>query len=322
MGTAKGDTFAMNRWLWALVVLAAGAAGILVPRVIRPLLVERQVRRNIGRATRVTISQPLPSGGTEGRRSWEISDPAAVDHFSSLLLEHVRRGYRVDRDKCFEGVDEAEGGQAWPTVSFAYGTDEGSEDILLPLGDCQVWPRRLPWGWSGSGTTFAGEIHRLTGPPHGEVTGLLGKKEEQGWEVMPVADYVVDAWLPSGESAAPGCHPGYVEGDFNGDGFMDCAAILRKGDRVRRLIVHGPAESAKSFAVYESEYGLGTQGGLDGYSIFVRLREPGTVTYVAASGERETFDLERDGVEVVFAGKASALLWWNGADYSSVATSD
>lgn len=314
----------MSRRMRIVLSVALGLVLALMALALRPLLVELQVKRHLAAAQEVTIIIADPILDASPVRQWRLRDTQAVSYLAHILLDRETRRSDPHHDKCFEGWETHHAGGKWPRVIFNCGRGR-YETIYLPLGDCQVWSDHLPWGWAWSGSTFANAIGRLTsGSPSGEAAENLSNLARRGWELMPPIDYAADAWLPPQGVDPSRYHPGYVEGDFNGDRHTDWAAQLRAkgGSTIRLLIGHGPPERATTFEIRSGSYRDGLQGGYDGYTFYLRLRQPGLITYWTGSGPTGRLDLKHDGVEMIFAGKTSSLYHWDGTRYASVTTSD
>lgn len=149
--------------LGALVVIALGV--FCAPSLWLHLVTEPRMRRTIAEADRMTIR--VPSVGTDWDRAKMkeivVTDPAQLAALKRDLLGHSGHGGGPPRqDKCFEGWERRSPYDAWPHIIF---TAPGRRPVKvwLPLGDCQVWPEGLPWGWSSVGD-FMVRIDRLAGP--------------------------------------------------------------------------------------------------------------------------------------------------------------
>ncbi|MFH0801931.1 MAG: formylglycine-generating enzyme family protein [bacterium] len=140
------------RRIYRVVALLLLASFLVISCSIDPERVERQVVENIKAARLITI--------IEAGRKRTIADPVVIKYLVSIILKDRERGGPRVFCKCFEGWEYDK--RNWPRVEFE--TPGGAREILwMPKGDCQIWPARLPVGWSANfvNVIFLGKNMRI-----------------------------------------------------------------------------------------------------------------------------------------------------------------
>lgn len=108
-------------------------------------------------------------------------------------------------------------------------------------------------------------------------------------------------------------NPSYLEGDFNGDGSMDTAVLVkqRSTGKLGIAIVHG---TTGKVTILGAGIGFGNGGDdfewLDSWQIHSKTRA------AHASGETSVQHLRGDALLVEKSEAASALIYWNGKRYA------
>jgi hypothetical protein len=106
--------------------------------------------------------------------------------------------------------------------------------------------------------------------------------------------------------------PSYLEGDFNGDGKMDVAVLVkaRSTGKLGIAIVHG---TTKKVTILGAGIGIGNGGDdfewMDSWQVYSKTRA------AHASGETSVPHLRSDALLVEKSEAASALIHWNGKRY-------
>jgi hypothetical protein len=107
-------------------------------------------------------------------------------------------------------------------------------------------------------------------------------------------------------------NPSYLEGDFNGDGKMDVAVLVkeRSTGKLGIAIVQG---TTKKVAILGAGIGIGNGGDdfewMDSWQVYAKTRA------AHASGETSVPRLRGDALLVEKSEAASALIYWNGKRY-------
>jgi hypothetical protein len=114
----------------------------------------------------------------------------------------------------------------------------------------------------------------------------------------------------------PNSHPGCIKGDFDGDGLIDYALLLRtniKGRIIEKLVVL-KGENGKKFILIdldESDKRVGDS--------FLRHIPAGRVE---KCDRTETVTIDRPGFEIVLFEAASRVYFWKEGKFSFIQTSD
>ena len=107
--------------------------------------------------------------------------------------------------------------------------------------------------------------------------------------------------------------PSYLEGDFNGDGKMDAAVLIkeRSTGKIGIAIVHG---TTGKVTILGAGIGIGNGGDdfewMDSWQVYSKTRG------VPATGETSVRHLRGDALSVEKSEAASALIYWNGKRYA------
>jgi hypothetical protein len=107
-------------------------------------------------------------------------------------------------------------------------------------------------------------------------------------------------------------NPSYLEGDFNGDGKMDVAVLVkeRSTGKLGIAIVHGTTEKV---TILGAGIGIGNGGDdfawMDSWQVYSKTRA------AHATGETAVPHLRADALLVEKSEAASALIYWNGKRY-------
>jgi hypothetical protein len=107
-------------------------------------------------------------------------------------------------------------------------------------------------------------------------------------------------------------NPSYLEGDFNGDGKMDTAVLVkeRATGKLGIAIVHG---TIGKVTILGAGIGVGNGGDdfgwMDSWQVYSKTRA------AHASGETSVPHLRGDALLVEKSEAASALIYWNGKRY-------
>jgi hypothetical protein len=106
--------------------------------------------------------------------------------------------------------------------------------------------------------------------------------------------------------------PSYLEGDFNGDGRMDVAVLVkeRSSGKIGIAIVPGTTEKV---TILGAGIGIGNGGDdfewMDSWQVYSKTRG------AHAPGEKSVLHLRGDALLVEKSEAASALIYWNGKKY-------
>ena len=106
--------------------------------------------------------------------------------------------------------------------------------------------------------------------------------------------------------------PSYLEGDFNGDGNMDTAVLVkeRSTGKIGIAIVHGRTEKV---TILGAGMGIGNGGDdfewIDSWQVYSKTRAAN------AAGRTSVPHLRGDALLVEKSEAASALIYWNGKQY-------
>ena len=109
-----------------------------------------------------------------------------------------------------------------------------------------------------------------------------------------------------------GMNPSYLEGDFNGDGKMDVAVLVKKRSpgKIGIAIVHG---ATGKVTILGAGIGIGNGGDdfewMDTWQVYSKTRA------AHAAGETSVPHLRGDALLVEKSEAASALIYWNGKRY-------
>jgi hypothetical protein len=107
-------------------------------------------------------------------------------------------------------------------------------------------------------------------------------------------------------------NPSYLEGDFNGDGKMDAAVLVkeRSTGKLGIAIVHG---TTGKVTILGAGFGIGNGGDdfewMDSWQVYSKTRAAHT------EGEIDVPRLRGDALLVENSESASALIYWNGKRY-------
>ena len=107
-------------------------------------------------------------------------------------------------------------------------------------------------------------------------------------------------------------NPSYLEGDFNGDGKMDTAVLVkeRSTGKLGIAIVHSPTGKV---TILGAGIGIGNGGDdfewMDSWQVYSKTRA------AHAAGESSVQHLHGDALLVEKSEAASALIYWNGKKY-------
>jgi hypothetical protein len=107
-------------------------------------------------------------------------------------------------------------------------------------------------------------------------------------------------------------NPSYLEGDFNGDGKMDAAVLVkeRSTGKLGIAIVHG---TTGKVTILGAGIGIGNGGDdfewMDSWRVYAKTRA------AHAAGETGVPQLRGDALLVEKSEAASALIYWNGKRY-------
>ena len=107
-------------------------------------------------------------------------------------------------------------------------------------------------------------------------------------------------------------NPSYLEGDFNGDGKMDVAVLVkeRATEKLGIAIVHG---TTGKVTILGAGIGIGNGGDdfewMDSWQVYSKARA------ASAAGETKLPGLRGDALLVEKSEAASALIYWNGKRY-------
>lgn len=114
----------------------------------------------------------------------------------------------------------------------------------------------------------------------------------------------------------PNSHPGCIKEDFDGDGLVDYALLLRtniKGRIIERLVVL-KGKNGKEFIPIDLDEFYGRIG-----DFFLR---PIPVSKVEKCDRTEIVTLDRPGFEIVLFEAASRVYFWKGGKFNFIQTSD
>jgi len=114
-------------------------------------------------------------------------------------------------------------------------------------------------------------------------------------------------------------------GDFDGNGRRDVALLLRsdQGADVKLVALRQvKADDWVGDEIATMPFSGGLQSGYSGYTIFLTPHAPGSVAFWTAGGKTGRLELEHDGFELNYEGKASMLYYWTGERYATVQTGD
>jgi len=145
------------------------------------------------------------------------------------------------------------------------------------------------------------------------------------WRVMRRGDFDAGVVRFAQKRGHRGEGPERCVGDFDGNGLMDVALVVRKGDFVRFVALNQTKPGQWEPHVLSGDtYRGGLQGGYKGFTIFLVRRGPGEIPYwpECANGPTGRFGLNHPGIEIVFAGKAASVYYWATAHYISMQTAD
>ncbi len=164
-----------------------------------------------------------------------------------------------------------------------------------------------------------------------DLTSLF-RSAEQGlrrhfpdWRVMPRGDFEPNVVSHVRTMCRAEEGPERCAGDFDGNGLMDAAFVIRKGDRVLYLALNQQRGGLWEPHVLAGEtYRNGFQGGHTGFQVFLLRRGPGHIDYWDGCGRGKSgrINLKYPGIEIVFFEKAADLHYWVGSHYVSVQTAD
>jgi hypothetical protein len=151
------------------------------------------------------------------------------------------------------------------------------------------------------------------------------RKHFPSWRVMPQSDFDPAVAKFVKERCRPGEGPERCAGDFDGNGLMDVAFVIRKGEYVRYVALNQTKPGDWDPHVLSGgTYRGGFQSGYKGFTIFSVRRGPGPIAFLSecGSGPGGTLDLKHPGVEVCIWEKAAVLYYWAGSNYISRPTAD
>jgi hypothetical protein len=146
-----------------------------------------------------------------------------------------------------------------------------------------------------------------------------------GWHIMGTSGFAPEVVASVQKHFGKAATPQHCSGDFDGNGLRDAALLIREnGGGGVKLIVLRQVKAGRWRAddLASSDLSGGMQGGYSGFTIFITPRASGTITYWAEQGPTGRLDLEHDGVEWIFYGKAGMLYYWTGRDWGKVQTGD
>ncbi len=145
------------------------------------------------------------------------------------------------------------------------------------------------------------------------------------WHILGTAGFddavIADVHRRFGDQAGPQ----HCGGDFDGNGLPDVALLIRsnEGPSVELVALRQVKPNRWTLGELSSfDFGSGFQGGYSRFTRYITPRPPGRVTYWSDGGKSKRLNLEHDGVEFSFYGKASLLYYWTGKGYAVVQTGD
>lgn len=154
-------------------------------------------------------------------------------------------------------------------------------------------------------------------------TGL--QKHFPGWHVMRRGDFDPAVAKFVNERCRLGEGPERCAGDFDGNGLVDVAFVVRKREYVRYVALNQTKPGDWDPHVLSGgTYRDGFQGGYKGFTTFSVRRGPGPIAFLSecGSGPGGTLNLKHPGVEICIWGKAAVLYYWAGSNYISRPTAD
>jgi len=125
--------------------------------------------------------------------------------------------------------------------------------------------------------------------------------------------------------------PGFVSGDFDGDGRPDFAALLKIGEAGKVVDWDGRKlhETRYAFAIFlansDGGYNLRRVIRFRDYSplgMFIALQPPGTLQGPGDAQHRRTITLKRSGIERISCEKSSVVYYLSGQNVREFWTSD
>jgi len=145
------------------------------------------------------------------------------------------------------------------------------------------------------------------------------------WHILGTAGFddavIADVRRRFGDQAGPQ----HCGGDFDGNGLPDVALLIRpnEGAQVQLVALRQVKPNRWTLGELSSlDFGSGFQGGYSRFTRYITPRPPGQVTYWSDGGKNKRLNLEHDGIEFSFYGKASVLYYWTGKGYAVVQTGD